>query len=582
MLSSKTHFPNSTPYTTPAIDRFASVSECDDAFLACFPYRFSFLWAEHPDGDDRPQWQTESRHPLSDRLINQGAFLYGVRFGSKTNYFMIDLDRGSQYHPYRDPYAIGRMIAALEPIGLVRPVIVSSSYSGGLHLYFPFPNAQPSWAIAQAAQVMLQSRGFKLASGQFELFPNPKLYSMEGATEYSGHRLPLQTGSYLLNEDFQPIYGDRNWFVRQWEAAADCNFVSAAAINRALKQFKRSRFARVKGKAQKFLADLNAEIEVGWTGHGQTNRLIGKIAQREYIFGHVLWGGEPLTGDALASQILETAQTLPGYEEWCRHQDDIVDICRDWAACVEKSRYYHFGSEEQLSEAAIAPQPSQWNQQQAEDARERIRLAVNTLNANDEMPDGLTERRNKIATISGCSVNTCNKNRDLWGQKSLKPAPRAQDHPVDEKTDDAESLKPAPRAQDHPVGDNKFYTSPADAPSARSAEGFTVSAVGGCGGQEETPHGPDMVLAVLQQIRAQKAKSAAIADGLPVPDEQYFKQTLQRCEHPRAHTGLDAHYCPDCRMSIDYGTAGYERILQRSIERRRFRPPRSVSVHEQT
>lgn len=582
MLATNLASTSASPFTTAAIDRFAAISEADDAFLACFPHRHSYLWAEHPEGDDRPRWYSESRHPLGDRLILQGAFLYGVRFGSKTNYLMIDIDRGSQYHPYRDPYAIGRMIESLEAIGLYRAVIVSSSYSGGLHLYFPFPNAQPSYSIAQAAEVMLRSRGFNLQSGHLELFPNPKLYSMEGATEYSGHRLPLQTGSYLLNDDFQPMYSTRELFVQQWRAAAEDNFVSAAAITRALKQFKRCKFPHVKGDAQKFLADLNAEIEAGWTGAGQTNRLIGRIAMREYIFGHVLWGGEPFTGDRLASRILDTAEALPGYAEWCRHQHEMVKVCRRWAADVESSHYYHFGGKEGQIDKSIAVQPSDWNQQQADNARERIRMAVAFLIANHQFPDGVTARRNAVAKASGTSVNTCNKNRDLWHPEWLKPAPGQEDLAVEQKTADLRSPKPLPSAEDHPVEHNKLSHPPFDAPPAQSNGEISAQAVGGCGGQEDPSPGPDMVLAVLKQIAAQKVKNAPIADGLPVPDEQFFKQLSQRCDHPRAHTGLDAHYCPDCRQSIDYGTAGYERILQRSIERHRYRPPRSVSVHVQT
>jgi hypothetical protein len=56
---------------------------------------------------------------LSDRLIQQGAFLYGVRFGKLTHYLMLDIDASSQYHPSRDPYALTRILAALEPLGLV-------------------------------------------------------------------------------------------------------------------------------------------------------------------------------------------------------------------------------------------------------------------------------------------------------------------------------------------------------------------------------------------------------------------------------------------------------------------------------
>ena len=177
--------------------QFQAIQE-PDAFLHLFPHRFDFIYAEHPDPGDRPDWKTEDRHPLSDRLLQEGAYLYGVRFGKQADYLMLDIDAGSLYHPHRDRFAIPRLLAALEPLGLVETVAVTSSYSGGIHLYLPFQKAQETWAIAQVVSTLLANAGFKLKAGQLELFPNPKPYS-EAPSLYAAHRLPLQAGSYLLN-----------------------------------------------------------------------------------------------------------------------------------------------------------------------------------------------------------------------------------------------------------------------------------------------------------------------------------------------------------------------------------------------
>ena len=50
-------------------------------FLDLFPHRFDFIRSAH--GID-PTWRTVSDHLLSDRLIQQGAYMYGVRFGPQT------------------------------------------------------------------------------------------------------------------------------------------------------------------------------------------------------------------------------------------------------------------------------------------------------------------------------------------------------------------------------------------------------------------------------------------------------------------------------------------------------------------
>lgn len=48
---------------------------------------------------------------------------------------------------------------------------------------------------------------------------------------------------------------------------------------------------------------------------------------------------------------------------------------------------------------------------------------------------------------------------------------------------------------------------------------------------------------------------------------QYIEQQSSvECTHSRAITGLDCHYCPDCKKSIEYGTAAYEAMLNRVEE----------------
>jgi hypothetical protein len=106
---------------------FAYVHEWDDEFLALFPYRYDYIWSKRPQPGEKPSWTTENRHPLSDRLLRQGKYLYGVRFGQTTNYLLLDLDVQSHYHPDRNPQALHRLTTALEGMGLVPPDDCSSS-----------------------------------------------------------------------------------------------------------------------------------------------------------------------------------------------------------------------------------------------------------------------------------------------------------------------------------------------------------------------------------------------------------------------------------------------------------------------
>lgn len=414
--------------------------ETEDPFLSLFPHRYDFIYADYPDPGRKPDWKTESRYPLSDRLVQQAEGLFGVRFGRQTHYCLLDIDITSAYHPQRDAFAISNLVAALEPLGLVSYIACISSSSNGIHLYFPFQQAQNSWEVGVAIATSLEKAGFKLAAGQLEIFPNLRPYvpgSRPGL--FQAHRLPMQMGSYLLNQDFQPIWSDRSTFVRQWGFAQDRNVLN-------LKQFKhlvqiRQKFCQVSGKAEKFLADLNAELEAGWTGCGQTNHLLGRIALRTYVFHHVLFGGQPLAGQALIDQIVALARSLPGYREWCRHQHEIVERATEWARCVEGSRYFPYGSRRsvaanengtiaeiiggsivtKVTEGMDLKSPESlltWNQQQAESARDRIKQAIVHLLETDALP-ATTTARFRALTQCGVGGSSLYRHRDLWHPEYL-------------------------------------------------------------------------------------------------------------------------------------------------------------------
>jgi hypothetical protein len=398
---------------------FRPIQETEDAFLRLFPHRYDYIWAVHPLPSSKPDWQTETRHPLSDRLIQQGSYLYGVRFGPETNYAVLDIDAGSPYHPRQDDQAIDRLLTALEPLGFVSHLAVQSSHSGGLHLYFPFDTAQASWKLASAISSLLENAGFKLYPGHLEVFPNPRPYLVEGQPSlYSAHRLPLQMGSYLLNSDYQPVTCSQSNFLQQWHHARDRNDVETKTIARIISQAKRRCF-KLSGKADKFLNDLNAEIEVGWTGHGQTNRLLGRIAMRTYVFHHILHGVEPLIGDRLVQEIIAISQTLPGYQDWCQHQHEIENRAEEWARSVETSHYFPYGNK-LLNDRSLEleRQPNPWNKQRLEETRQKIQKAIADLLNRSLLPSNATKRF-KILITYGIGGGSLYKHRDLWHPEFL-------------------------------------------------------------------------------------------------------------------------------------------------------------------
>jgi len=430
--SSKEFGAKPQPKRSHPSSQFQSVAEGEDAFLALFLHRHDYIWAEHPQLTAKPQWQTESRHPLSDRLILQGGYLYGVRFGPKTNYLLFDIDSGSLYHPRHDPFAIPRLVAALEALELVSYIAVTSSYSGGIHLYFPFEKAQKSHELAQAAQALLENAGFVLSLGQLELFPNDRGFVDGKPALYAAHRLPLQLGSYLLNHEWEPTYSIQAAFVQQWQHCQRRNPVTTKTVKHILRIAKRQRLIP-SGKANKFLNDLNAEIEPGWSGSGQTNRLLGRIALRTYIFGKLLYGFY-LEGKALVDKIVEVATSLPDYRSYCGHQHEIEHRAEEWAQCVENSSRYFPYQRKAKSNPVHTSQPTQsttpsWHEMRQEESRERISSAIAGLLESNTLPVRPTARFNALVR-QGIGGGTLYKHKDLWHPECLLPVENPPHPPV--------------------------------------------------------------------------------------------------------------------------------------------------------
>lgn len=394
---------------------FTYVEEANQAFLQLWPHRYDYLWAEHPNPNEKPDWQTESRHPLSDRLILQGSTLFGVRFGQTTTYAMLDIDVGSPYHPGQNPQALTDILGVLEEkLDCPNTIALHSSWSGGLHIYVPFNQPLKTITVAIVVSGILEQAGYKIAGGILEVFPNRKPFTTDGSLSlYNGHRLPLQAGSFLLNEDWQPIYTTKDKFVHLWHQARTANTLNPKQLTKLSKQLRKP--YRLSHKATKFLNDLNAEIEQGWTATGQTNHLLGRIAMRAYVFGQQLLNlSQPLSGQALIDVIIETARSLPGFHDYCQHQADLEQRAKDWARSVESSHYYPYGSPKGIN----SKQPNQthqptWNEQQQQTARDRIEQAIIYLVENQQLPEGITARFEALVK-QGISGTTLYKYKELW------------------------------------------------------------------------------------------------------------------------------------------------------------------------
>ena len=409
---------------------FRPIPETED-YLDLFPHRWDFIYSNRSKGFQKSQWKTEHRHSLSDRLILQGAHYYGVRFGQETGYAMIDIDADSPYHPRHDEYAIPRLLDAIEPLGLVRHLTLTSSQSGGLHPYLPLPEELPSWAVSEALHYTLTGAGFTIAGGTLELFPNRRT---DGTVTYAAHRLPLQCPkSQLLNADYQPILTSGITFLTQWRTAAAANTTNLDTLKLAIATYRR-RKTKLSTTAEKFLQDLETEVAPGWTAHHQTNHLLGRIVLLGYCFGHILDDRDkPIAGESLVTWTIDKARSLPGFKEFCRHQASLHRRIREWVrSCEANPRYfpYAIGKSSKPSDL-ISDGRSQnaWNILQEQLAKSRIGLAL------EQLPGSLSLEIDELVQFlrsKGISVETLYRHKELWHPKFYRsPEPsKSESSPI--------------------------------------------------------------------------------------------------------------------------------------------------------
>lgn len=333
-------------------------------------HAFFQLWLDQPswspiyktdDGWLTVKSKSGKQVPLTLQAIESAYRLIktiGKRFGKLTHYLMIDVDIGSRYHPENG--SLRPILAALEKLGLTRYILIRSSDSGGLHIYFPLAEPVSSWAIACAAHAALTNAGVEVTGGQCELFPNKKAYD----AEHNGHRLPLQSDSFILDKDFAPVGNSKTAFAQMWQSAAN-------------------------HQAEKLLTEVNIKPAqlgapaiahlppIAWTSLGQSNGVMRQLVN----YGDQYAGKK--TVEDLAEWILEVAPQLPGFEQFASKESKNDLRRRGWAYRWAKS---HFRKKWQYI-AKISPDH---NQTIAEQAKQRIVIAIGKLG------EGLRLERKKL------------------------------------------------------------------------------------------------------------------------------------------------------------------------------------------
>ena len=332
--SLSTSLQNAALRTTNSTSPLAVLAERDGTA------RFFDLWLAQPSWSpilltQQRGWQTVNNSASSKQVpLNLGMVesyyrrdvaILGKRFGKRTNYLMVDVDVNSPFHPRNG--GLKPVLEAMEAIGLCRYLIVRSSLSGGLHIYFPLAEPVSSLGLASTAHAALTARGVEIIGGQCELFPNKRAFN----AEHHGHRLPLQDGSFLLDDDFCPISNHKADFVVRWETAA------AHQDETKLKQAIASHAVFIPPPPAATTPHVLPPI--AWTQYGKSNDTMRQLVN----YGDRYAGHKTI--DDLAAWVKAVAPQLPGYQQFASPKSkwDIEHGTwpRRWATSHFRSAWQH-------------------------------------------------------------------------------------------------------------------------------------------------------------------------------------------------------------------------------------------------
>ena len=375
-------------------------------FASFFPYAWKFIYAKNTDRTSKPEWKTETRYPITGRrLYDQWAdpeTLIGVRFGNQTEYALIDIDKNSPYHPSNNQQKFKTVLQALEEIGLVRPLIVQSSHSEGLHIYYPLWQEVASFGLACAIKASLQKNNCEIAAGVIESFPNAKKYD----SEYNGHRLPLQTGSYLLDNDLQIVGRDLNQFVETWLTVQEQQDIEL--LNQAIAEAK-ANYQPPKDNRRpiQWREDLEKQIEAGWTGQGQSNQLLYLMGK----YARVFLGCEE--DEAIAEYITKTAKAAAGFIKFCGDIKRLEQKAKDIAKWCMK-HHFPWGSKKEEQPNEEGEETENKKAQKQAERHERIKSTAIELKKAGEMPETIRGMAQAIAKTAKVSIETLYNNKHLW------------------------------------------------------------------------------------------------------------------------------------------------------------------------
>ncbi|MBX9772189.1 MAG: hypothetical protein K2X29_12505, partial [Candidatus Obscuribacterales bacterium] len=415
-------------------------SEQRQEYLSLFPNRTRHIQKK----PGCKEWTTV-KGPLFTGLIDaalsgESETFYGAHWGPQTQFAVLDIDAGSNYHNVQELKHLRQRLAS---VGLAGTALFQSSNSGGWHLYIPVEEPEASKEVEQALKAWLKLQGYELRGGQLEVFPCG-----------NGLRLPLQSGFAWLNENAELIISrgqltteaalDRFLFdleraANNWNDAKTLIETQIAAMTAAAAKQNQARQERLETGGFEHLYSAG-RIQMHWEkGRKFWQEGLASRGQRHdavLFVGHYLWYGDAENGIAALPGARNDEYRARLIEQWltdkhngfCRHidQDKWEEVKAQikraalWRGDGQAREYEPYRLTDRLIKRLLAifrktgkvwtvEDFKQANDDRQEEARCKIRAAVAQC-----LEEGRQVSRSTLETLTGCSPNTLKKHADLW------------------------------------------------------------------------------------------------------------------------------------------------------------------------
>jgi hypothetical protein len=418
-------------------------------------------------------WKTLKKELSDNQLINlyqDPLKIIGVGFGKETSYLVLDIDKDSPYHYHQDADAINTIKDILwQEFGLQESIVIQSSYSRGIHLYYPLLQSVKSYHLGKAVTEMLEIHGYQVKGGKLEVFPNKKKggYTKDKKqwTSYNRLRLPLQpeSGSWILDDDFNPLVGadsdealkaeslDHFWWL--WDKAAACQDMNQLTIAMDNKPMDNKPMDNkpmdnkpMENKPMENKPMENKPMENNFNNTTQEKFTVtqqGCLSKGQYQYQS--WGMKQIhrelqeqidlgfTGDAqtndlllnlgrrvriverigdtaLRDKLLEIVKAMSGYHQYCGHLQDMWQRCQDVARWATK-KFYVIGEKK----SQPLPELKTTNEQKKRDAE--VRILEGLVDAFTRSYNSVREFVGYVTKLIKCSPKTLYKYKQLWQER---------------------------------------------------------------------------------------------------------------------------------------------------------------------